>query len=509
MFKPKFQILGLLILFFVALNIGNINADTTYGVLKVKNVDYDSKAPLPSVEFELYDSSDVLLGVYMTNSNGEIEMLAPYGTYYWQEKAPLPDYVANPTKYQTTILAAMPMTITYVENVLERADVKIKHVDYDTGESIPNTSFRVWGIANSVSYDFIVTTDNDGKLTIPSLIPGTYSIEEVNTPNGYHENNTPSLLIAYRGGQITNQNDFIIKSKRKIFITYYGNGNTSGLAPGKTTHAIGDNVAIGNQNTLIKDGYIFIGWNSKADGSGIAYNVNQNVVISGNLDLYAQYRAKSNVLSFDVAGGNPQPRAITANTGSSVDLDKVQQPKKKGYVFKGWYDNNQEYKGIITMPSHNLVLVAKWYKEFFSGNNLSIVMKDFPFINKQYILVEGKLQLWSEDSQGQKTPEQIGDIDLTKTKKAVGSYPIIISSQSEENYLIYLSIGKTKNPVTNADYALDASDITMSLSEYKELVKKGKIDEEILKRSFAKVWSIKTNVEKKNLSISKVGNSIK
>jgi uncharacterized repeat protein (TIGR02543 family) len=43
------------------------------------------------------------------------------------------------------------------------------------------------------------------------------------------------------------------------------------------------------KNTFTKEGNSFTGWNTQADGSGDSYSDEQSIVLSGNLDLYAQW----------------------------------------------------------------------------------------------------------------------------------------------------------------------------------------------------------------------------
>ncbi len=70
-------------------------------------------------------------------------------------------------------------------------------------------------------------------------------------------------------------------------ITYVGNGNTSGIAPTATNQT--DPVNIEEKGTLKRSGYIFSGWNSRANGSGTAYNENDAYSDGSNLVLYAQW----------------------------------------------------------------------------------------------------------------------------------------------------------------------------------------------------------------------------
>jgi hypothetical protein len=59
-------------------------------------------------------------------------------------------------------------------------------------------------------------------------------------------------------------------------VTYDGNGSTGGNAPSDVTpHAQGVTVTVlGNTGTLVRTGYAFAGWNTKADGTGNSYAAN-------------------------------------------------------------------------------------------------------------------------------------------------------------------------------------------------------------------------------------------
>ena len=53
---------------------------------------------------------------------------------------------------------------------------------------------------------------------------------------------------------------------------------------------IGKGIAIGlRRNALKRDGYVLIGWNSEADGSGTSYTNGQRVSFDGDVTLYAQW----------------------------------------------------------------------------------------------------------------------------------------------------------------------------------------------------------------------------
>lgn len=38
-----------------------------------------------------------------------------------------------------------------------------------------------------------------------------------------------------------------------------------------------------------RDGYTFVGWNTKTDGTGVKYSVSDTIMVTGNITLYAQW----------------------------------------------------------------------------------------------------------------------------------------------------------------------------------------------------------------------------
>jgi uncharacterized repeat protein (TIGR02543 family) len=98
-------------------------------------------------------------------------------------------------------------------------------------------------------------------------------------------------------------------------ITYYPNGGTG--QPVTVSAFNGDNHKVADQG-YTRPGYIFTGtYNTKSDGTGTTYQLNQNITITGNLPLYAVWHnitaPESNMLKaavtklLEVPDGIPVP----------------------------------------------------------------------------------------------------------------------------------------------------------------------------------------------------------
>lgn len=166
------------------------------------------------------------------------------------------------------------------------------------------------------------------------------------------------------------------------------------------------------ENAFTKEGYIFIGWNTKEDGTGISYNDSEEVLNLSStendiINLYAIWEKENVTITFDANGGEGNMNNIEAKVNDGIVLTE-NKFTKTGYAFKGWntkqdgtgnnYDDRQniEVKDSVT-------LYAQWepinYYLFLSdgmGNNKQQeltydkeekIAKN-EFVRKGYIFIE-------------------------------------------------------------------------------------------------------------------------
>ncbi|MBN2899655.1 MAG: InlB B-repeat-containing protein, partial [Clostridia bacterium] len=82
-------------------------------------------------------------------------------------------------------------------------------------------------------------------------------------------------------------------------VTYNGNGNTGGTIPNDTvTYHVGNTVTVLNKGDLAKNGYVFTGWNTALDGSGVGYAIGSTLIMSADhVTLYAQWSMSESSLA--------------------------------------------------------------------------------------------------------------------------------------------------------------------------------------------------------------------
>jgi uncharacterized repeat protein (TIGR02543 family) len=101
----------------------------------------------------------------------------------------------------------------------------------------------------------------------------------------------PFAVRLVRGGQSL---DYFDALNPTTSVFYDGNGSIGGSVPvDGAAYALGATVTVlGNTGGLVRTGYIFAGWNTAANGSGVSYSDGATFAMgSGNVTLYAQWAA--------------------------------------------------------------------------------------------------------------------------------------------------------------------------------------------------------------------------
>ena len=162
-------------------------------------------------------------------------------------------------------------------------------------------------------------------------------------------------------------------------VTYKGNGGTYN---GSDTWKDPKKVYIGsyyttysNDNFFTRDGYRFVGWNTKPDGSGTDWTgwINKPWQWSYDYDvtLYAQWqKIKHYNVNYNANGGSGSTASqrFTENENKSLSENGF---KRAGHQFVGWntqangsgtsYANKQIVKNLTNVDESTVTLYAQWY----------------------------------------------------------------------------------------------------------------------------------------------------
>lgn len=136
-----------------------------------------------------------------------------------------------------------------------------------------------------------------------------------------------------------------------------------------------------------RTGYLFNGWNTKADGTGDAFTATTDV--TDNMTVYAQWKKNSSGGSHStrkytltyVSNGGTGYQDETFSKGTKVTLDKV--PIRESYTFTGWYADQELTNKItsVTMTSDKTVYagwVATGVPDMLNGDDHDAYVIGYP-----------------------------------------------------------------------------------------------------------------------------------
>ena len=161
------------------------------------------------------------------------------------------------------------------------------------------------------------------------------------------------------GTSYGNQKSFV--TNNQISVYYDANGGTGTMNSQDFIVGIPQNLAT---STFTRIGYTFEGWNTEPDGSGVSYSDQQNISISSDLTLYAQWRIQTYIISFYPNGPSDSILTLTCPYGDSIVLP-IPTFSYPNHFFIGWstqMDGNCSwYRGQQTIaPISNMTLYAQW-----------------------------------------------------------------------------------------------------------------------------------------------------
>ncbi len=140
-------------------------------------------------------------------------------------------------------------------------------------------------------------------------------------------------------------------------------------------------------NVYTRSGYVFVEWNTEADGSGKTYEAGDTIKKLPETDgeeiiLYAQWKPISYVVSFDGNGATGgETETLICNYDGSYEIS-ANGYEKSGYSFNGWnskadgtgidYAQGVSFKNLSATNGATITLYAQWktnsYTIKFDGN---------------------------------------------------------------------------------------------------------------------------------------------
>ena len=166
----------------------------------------------------------------------------------------------------------------------------------------------------------------------------------------------------------------------KYTVKYNANGGTGTMNDSIYTYGVSKTLTA---NSFTRTDYTFKCWNTKSDGSGINYTDKQNITITEDLTLYAQWNYNDSTggedeivikyyISYDKNGGTGTMSNSEHQYGYASGLSKNIYTRT-GYTFNGWntkadgtgttYTDGQTISNLASSNGEVVTLYAQWLEE--------------------------------------------------------------------------------------------------------------------------------------------------
>jgi len=150
-------------------------------------------------------------------------------------------------------------------------------------------------------------------------------------------------------------------------VTFNANGGTGEMPSMIFTQGVSQTLP---DNTFTFGDREFLGWNTKANGTGVAYSDKQTIVVTKSMTLYAQWEKYLYTVTFNANGGigTMQPQTFTEGEAKAL---KANAFTRTNHPFAGWNtDPNGTGTAYADMQeitvSQNMSLYAQWQNALYS-----------------------------------------------------------------------------------------------------------------------------------------------
>jgi len=276
---------------------------------------------------------------------------------------------------------------------------------YAIGSDIPVTGNitldPVWAANLNVTY-----TDKGSDSGTPPTDPIEYSYD--GSDNATVLPNTDLVKAGYTltgwtdgtntyaiGEEIPVVGDITLDPVWTATVTYDANGGTGAVPTDGTIYSEGETATVlDNTEGLIESGYTFVGWNTEADGSGTSYAAGEELTISGNVTLYAQW-AKNFTVTYtdkDADSGTPptDPIEYSYDGSDSATVLPNTDLTKAGYTLTGWTDGTNTYTIGEEIPVvGDITLDPVWINDFTVTYTNTGADSGTPPVDPLYYAIDG------------------------------------------------------------------------------------------------------------------------
>ena len=205
----------------------------------------------------------------------------------------------------------------------------------------PTYTVTVYDVDGSVHYTFNKVAKNS---TISSDVIPDLKLAEGETFLGWVQKDGTPFSFSTK----INQNyDLYAKvgNNSRYTVTYHSNTTPDATVTDDTMIYAKDVLATVNDNSFTNGDKVFLGWNTKDDGTGTTYYPNGTIKVTGNMDLYARWGRRSSTVTVTYHSnfGTDRTYVTDAEVNNAritvADYTTLGLPARTGYTFAGWKNN--------------------------------------------------------------------------------------------------------------------------------------------------------------------------
>ncbi len=188
---------------------------------------------------------------------------------------------------------------------------------------------------------------------------------------GWYDKDTGVRVTSIAKGSTGNRSLEAHWKENYYIIKFNANGGTGTM--GSLDATFTEEITL-TDNSFVRTGYYFDGWNTRADGRGTSYADKETVsglsrTNKATVNLYARWVLVDYSIDYNLDGGANNKKNPTTFYITSKEI-KLANPSKTGYTFMGWY-KYEDFSGnkVTKIPRkthEDVVLFAKWQENSYS-----------------------------------------------------------------------------------------------------------------------------------------------
>ena len=315
---------------------------------------------IPEIGYE--SINDTTIHVDTIDKEGTSDVSTTYRLYTWVEGV----IVGNVNQDYTTEQwpnVYTNITVDVTGDFQNKSETETLIIEFNAGDGNNNYSSKVYN-----------SGDNYGDLPIPTregyIFGGWYkesNYQNEVTSNAIVDSENTTLYAKWGAAYIVTLNN------------YGGTGGSESVTAGY-------GLAMPSATAPTKYGYNFDGYYSGENGTGTKYyNSSMSSVTNYNIEndttLYANWVAKTVIVSFDKQNGTGGTNSVTATYNSQMPTSSVTAPTRTGYNFDGYYLNTngsgtKYYNSSMTSVNNwdkdvDTTIYANWILDVLDENDIT------------------------------------------------------------------------------------------------------------------------------------------